>query len=85
SPIVSGALSLLFSSNTCLSPIEAETILKLTAANIDQIPQNQIFTGLLGAGRLDAGKANKMAWQMNSSNGGEVLIENKKFNRWNFE
>lgn len=85
SPIVSGTLSLLFSSNGCLSPIEAETILKLTAANIDQIPQNQIFTGLLGAGRVDAGKANKMAWQMNSSNGGEVLIENKKFNRWNFE
>ncbi|MDN4011754.1 S8 family serine peptidase [Chryseobacterium gambrini] len=85
SPIISGTLSLLFSSNNCLSPIEAETILKLTAANIDQIPQNQIFTGLLGAGRVDAGKANKMAWQMNSSNGGEVLIENKKFNRWNFE
>jgi hypothetical protein len=84
-PIISGTLSLLFSSNNCLSPIEAETILKLTAANIDQIPQNQIFAGLLGAGRVDAGKANKMAWQMNSSNGGEVLIENKKFNRWNFE
>lgn len=85
SPIISGTLSLLFSSNNCLSPIEAETILKLTAANIDKIPLNQPFEGLLGAGRVDAGKANKMAWQMNSSNGGELLIENKKFNRWNFE
>ena len=84
-PIVSGSLSLLFSSNSCLSPIEAETILKLTAANIDQLPPNQIFAGLLGAGRLDAGKANKMAWQMNPANGGEILIENKNFTRWNFE
>jgi len=84
SPIVSGTLSLLFSSNNCLSPIETETILKLTAVNIDQIPLNQPFAGLLGAGRVDAGKANKMAWQMNSLNGGEVLIENKHFNRWDF-
>ncbi|WP_379968889.1 S8 family serine peptidase [Epilithonimonas sp. UC225_85] len=84
-PIVSGALSLLFASNNCLSPLEAETILKLTSADIDQIPLNQAFAGLLGAGRLDAGKANKMAWQMNPANGGEVLIENKNFNRWNFE
>ncbi|PIF45656.1 putative secreted protein (Por secretion system target) [Chryseobacterium sp. 52] len=84
-PIVSGTLSLLFSSNTCLSLLEAETILKLTSANIDHLPPNQIFAGLLGAGRLDAAKANKMAWQMNPSNGGEVLIENKNFSRWDFE
>lgn len=84
-PIVSGSLALIFSSNNCLSPIEAETILKLTSANIDQLPPNQPFAGLLGAGRLDAGKANKMAWHMNPINGGEVLIEGKSFNRWNFE
>ncbi|TZF99666.1 S8 family serine peptidase (plasmid) [Chryseobacterium panacisoli] len=84
-PLVSGTLSLLFSSNNCLSPVEAETILKLTSANIDHLPPNQIFAGLLGAGRLDAGKANKMAWQMNSQNGGEIIIEDKKFNRWDFE
>ncbi|WP_312766449.1 S8 family serine peptidase [Epilithonimonas sp.] len=85
SPLVAGAVSLLFSSNGCLSPLEIETILKLTSANIDQLAPNQIFAGLLGAGRLDAGKANKMAWQMNPANGGEILIENKNFTRWNFE
>ncbi|WPO92143.1 S8 family serine peptidase [Chryseobacterium sp. HR92] len=84
-PLVSGTLSLLFSSNSCLSPAEAETIIKLTSANIDHLPPNQTFAGLLGAGRLDAGKANKMAWQMNPQNGGEIIIENKKFYRWNFE
>lgn len=84
-PIVSGAVSLLLSSNNCLTPAEVETIIKLTAANIDHIPPNQVFAGLLGAGRLDAGKANKIAWQTNASNGGEIIIENKKFNRWDFQ
>ncbi len=33
---------------------------------------------------MDAGKATKAAWQMNPSNGGEVLLSNRMFDRWDF-
>lgn len=84
-PQVTGVVALLFSVNDCLHPDEVETILKLTSANLDNIPENQPYLGKLGAGRIDAGKATKMAWQMNPANGGEISISGRSFNRWNFE
>lgn len=84
-PIVSGTVALLFSSNNSLNPLEIESIIKLSSANIEQLTPNAPFKGLLGAGRIDAGKANKIAWQMNSNNGGEIALSNKNFNRWHFE
>jgi hypothetical protein len=84
-PQVTGVVALLFSVNSCLHPNEVETILKLTSANLDNIPENQPFLGKLGAGRIDAGKATKMAWQMNPANGGEVSINGRSFTRWDFE
>lgn len=84
-PQVSGVIALLFSVNSCLNPDEIETILKLTSARLDNIPENLPYLGKLGAGRIDAGKATKMAWQMNPINGGEVLIKDRSFDKWNFE
>jgi subtilisin family serine protease len=84
-PQVAGVVALLFSVNNCLSPEEIESILKLTSANLDNIPENQPYIGKLGAGRIDAGKATKIAWQMNPANGGEVLIKDRSFNKWDFE
>jgi Subtilase family/Secretion system C-terminal sorting domain len=84
-PQVTGVVALLFSVNSCLHPNEVETILKLTSANLDNIPENQPFLGKLGAGRIDAGKATKMAWQMNPANGGEISINGRNFSRWDFE
>lgn len=74
-----------FLCNNCLNPLEIESIIKLSSANIEQLTPNAPFKGLLGAGRIDAGKANKIAWQMNSNNGGEIALSNKNFNRWHFE
>ncbi len=85
SPQIAGVAALLFSVNNCLNPDEVETILKLTSANLDNIPENQPYIGKLGAGRIDAGKATKMAWHMDPANGGEVLINDRNFNKWDFE
>lgn len=84
-PQVAGVVALMYSVNNCLNPDEVESILKLTSANLDNIPENQPYVGKLGAGRMNAGKATKMAWQMNPSNGGEVLIKDRNFNKWDFE
>lgn len=55
SPIVAGLVGLMKAANPCLSPSQIETILKQTAVNIDTI--NPLYSGLLGAGRVDAAAA----------------------------
>ena len=50
--IVSGLLGLLLSHNACLSPDEAEAILKASCQPIDQ--KNPGLEGKLGSGRIDA-------------------------------
>ncbi|GAA5088521.1 hypothetical protein GCM10023210_12250 [Chryseobacterium ginsengisoli] len=84
-PQVSGVASLMLTANSCLNTEEVETILKLTSARLDNILENQPYLGKLGAGRIDAGEATKMAWQMNPVNGGEVLIKDRSFDKWDFE
>jgi len=63
-PIVVGTIGLMHSVNYCLKPNEVETILKLTAVKVDTIPENLPYYGQLGAGRLDAYEAVKMAKDM---------------------
>lgn len=84
-PQVSGAISLMFTANSCLNPDEVESLLKLTSVKLDSIQENLPYLGKLGAGRMDVGKATKAAWQMNPANGGEVLLKNRTFERWDFE
>ncbi|MCL2329168.1 MAG: S8 family serine peptidase [Bacteroidetes bacterium] len=50
-PLVSGTIALMLSVNPNLTPAEIETILKNTAAPINNA---HLYPGLLGAGRLDA-------------------------------
>jgi Subtilase family/Secretion system C-terminal sorting domain len=66
-PFVSGTAALLYAINERFSPDEIEAILKCTAANIYNIPQNTAYVGKLGAGRLDAFAAVTKATQMNSN------------------
>jgi subtilisin family serine protease len=61
SPIVAGVCALMYSINPGLSPPEVKKILQTTAANIYAIPENAEYNGLLGAGRVDAFQAVKMA------------------------
>ncbi len=84
-PHVAGGISLMMTANTCLNPDEVESLLKLTSVKLDSIATNMPYIGKLGAGRMDIGKATKAAWQMNPANGGEVLLKNRTFERWDFE
>jgi len=84
-PQVSGVVALLFSANNCLNADEVESLLKLGASDLDTIPENLPYAGKMGAGRIDAGKSTKMAWQMNPANGGEILVSGRDFNRYSFE
>lgn len=63
-PIVTGTVGLMFSVNYCLKPVEVESILKLTATNIEDIPENLPYKGKLGGGSLNAFKAVEMANEM---------------------
>ena len=63
-PIVSGTVALMFAVNYCLKPKEVESILKLTATNIEDIPENLPYKGKLGGGSLNAFKAVEMANEM---------------------
>ena len=54
-PYVTGTIGLMLSQTPCLTVFEIERILKSTADSIDQLNPN--YTGLIGAGRLNAGRA----------------------------
>lgn len=58
-PFVTGTVALMLSVNPCLTFEEVEEILKTTAHNIDA--ENPLYVGKLGAGRLDAGEAVRIA------------------------
>lgn len=51
-PIVSGTIGLMLSVNPCLSQKDIDTILRITAVNIDSL--NPTYIGKIGAGRLNA-------------------------------
>ncbi len=76
SPMVSGTIALMFDVNYCIGPKEVETILKLTAVKIDTLPQNIQYYGKLGAGKLDAYEAVKMAKDM-ADTFGTVEVKNR--------
>lgn len=75
-PVVAGTIGLMHSVNYCIKPNEVETILKLTAVVVDTIPENLEFYGQLGAGRLDAYEAVKMAKDM-ADDFGVVEVKNR--------
>ena len=84
SPFVSGTIGLMFSLSPCLPVDEVESILKITATNIDDIEANKPYYGNYGAGSLNTGRAVKMVYDMFSPN--EIMyIENQKFSRWDFK
>ena len=82
-PLVSGTIGLMFSVNPCLSVDEVNSIIKLTATNIDHIEANTPFKGMYGAGSLHTGRAVKMSHHMLDPTL-YTLVENQNFNRWKF-
>lgn len=82
-PMVMGAIGLMFGANPCLFPDEVESILKLTAVKNDLLPQNLAYTGLIGAGRLNAFEAVDMSKDM-SLPFGTVEVKERIIDRWDF-
>lgn len=62
-PYVSGTIALMLAVNPCLTQSQIEQILKATAFPLDSL--NPLYSGKLGAGRLDAAAAVQMAESMN--------------------
>lgn len=82
-PLVTGTIGLMFSLNPELSVDEVNSIIKLTATNIDHITANAPFAGMYGAGSLHTGRAVKFVHDMLEQDAYAVL-ENQRFSRWNF-
>lgn len=82
-PLVSGTIGLMFSLAPCLPVNEVESILKMTALNIDHIEANKPFKGKYGAGILQTGPAVEMVYKMFTETE-TVTIENQDFERWDF-
>lgn len=57
-PIVAGVCALMKSVNPCITPYEVQEIIKLTA---DPIKDEYLYSGMVGAGRINAYKAVKEA------------------------
>lgn len=81
---VTGVIGLIWSTNYCLSPAEVESILKLSSEDIEHLPGNEPFKMKLGAGRVDAYRAVKMANEMQQEKG-VVTVSNRDFYRFDFE
>lgn len=82
--MVTGVIGLIWSANYCLGSAEVESILKLSAEDIESLPGNEPFKMKLGAGRVDAYRAVKMAHEMQLENG-IVNISGRDFYRFDFK
>lgn len=80
---VTGTIGLIWSANYCLASAEVESILKLSSADIENLPGNEPFKMQLGAGRVDAYKAVKMAHEMQLDKG-IVEVSGRDFYRFDF-
>lgn len=83
-PLVTGTIALMFSLYPCLPAEEVESILKMTATNIDDIELNKPYAGMYGAGMLNTGRAVEMVFDMFAEKE-PVKIENQRFSRWDFK
>ena len=82
-PIVTGLIGLMFDINSCLFPIEIESILKISSIKNDYLTLNSPYENKLGAGRIDAFEALVIAKEMSEPEG-EIVINNKIFDRFEF-
>lgn len=82
-PFISGVLGLIWSENYCLSAYEAETILKLSSEEIENLSGNTQFKGKLGAGRVNAYRAVKMARESKELFG-TLEVSNRNMYRYHY-
>ena len=82
-PFVTGVIGLIWSANYCLSSYEVESILKLSSEEIENLPGNTRYRGQLGAGRINAYRAVKMARETKELFG-NVMVSNRDMYRYHY-
>ena len=82
-PLVSGTIGLMNALCPCLPAQEIESILKITALNIDHIEANKPYYGHYGAGILQTGKAVSLVKNLYDIHA-EVSLSEQQFDRWDF-
>ena len=82
-PLVSGTAALMVDIYRCITPQEVDSILKLTAKDVVNMPINEPFKDYIGAGKLETGNAVEFVNEMKKSDG-EAYIRNHIFNRFKF-
>ena len=80
-PFVTGTIGLMFSLRPELRAKEVETILRLTALNIDHIQANAPYKGHYGAGMLQSGAALALVDSLYDPEGVAVIMH-QKIDRW---
>jgi subtilisin family serine protease len=80
-PFVTGTIGLMFSLRPELRANEVETILRLTALNIDHIQANAPYKGHYGAGMLQSGAALTLVDSLYDPEG-IAVIKHQKIDRW---
>jgi len=80
-PFVTGTIGLMFSLEPALRANEVETILKLTAMNVDEVPGNAPYQGHYGAGMLQSAAAVDLVKGLYDSQG-DAMLSKQKFKRW---
>lgn len=80
-PFVTGTIGLMFSLCPELRAKEVETILRLTAQNIDHIKANAPYKGHYGAGMLQSGAALDLVAALYDVEG-LAIIKDQKIDRW---
>tara|TARA_R110002072_G_scaffold18623_1_gene69515 strand:- start:35587 stop:37242 length:1656 start_codon:yes stop_codon:yes gene_type:complete len=82
-PFVTGVIGLIWSENYCLSSYEVESILKLSSEEIENLEGNTRYRGKLGAGRVNAYRAVKMARETKELFG-NVEVSNRDMYRYHY-
>ncbi|NND61646.1 MAG: S8 family serine peptidase [Flavobacteriaceae bacterium] len=83
-PLVTGTIALMYSLNPCLPHDEVESIIKMTAMNVDHLEGNKPYKGLYGAGMLQTGDAVEMVYKLYMPKE-TAYIEDQQFDRWDFK
>ncbi len=82
-PMISGTIGLMLSLNSCLSSSEVKNIIQLTSKDVEHMPMNIDFFGLIGSGKLETGNAVEFVDEMQKYDG-LAVIKDHRFYRYDF-
>ncbi|WP_157208471.1 S8 family serine peptidase [Mariniflexile maritimum] len=82
-PLVTGTIGLMLSVNPCLTGPEVEDVLQLVSKDIEHMPINASFFGMVGSGKLETGNSVQFVNEMMKADG-IAVIKDHVFYRFDF-